>query len=198
MYHYINRYCSKNRLALEQPLTSEFYNIGSTWEDYLNYAYVPLSDEQVEFMEKYPNASVYEIWQMKLPHSTTRTLKDAKKEMIEKINYWDSSNNVNDFTINNEIHTWFDVTERLNYKQSIEAAKLLGVNKLSFFVGNVSLDVKPEIAEGLLAQLQLYADACYIVTKQHKINVDNLATIEEVDGYDYTSGYPDKLNFDLI
>lgn len=48
-----------------------------------------------------------------------------------------------------------------------------------------------------LAQIQLYADRCYIVTETHKSNVNALKTIEEVDNYDITSGYPEKLNFNI-
>jgi hypothetical protein len=58
---------------------------------------------------------------------------------------------VNGFTINNTIEAWFTPQERSNYKSSIDAAKLLGLDTLSFYVGDTLLEISPLIAESLLA-----------------------------------------------
>ena len=58
------------------------------------------------------------------------------------------------------------------------------------------LEVTPAQAEFMLAKIQLYADQCYIVTKQNKIAVDALDTIEAVDAFNYKGGYPGKITFD--
>ena len=60
------------------------------------------------------------------------------------------------------------------------------------------LQISTVMAEQMLAQIQLYADSCYIVTMQHKSAVEALDTIEEVDNYDYRDGYPSRLNFNLV
>ena len=49
----------------------------------------------------------------------------------------------------------------------------------------------------MLAALELYALASYNATQEHIAAVKALATKEEVEAYDYTSGYPDKLVFNL-
>jgi hypothetical protein len=49
----------------------------------------------------------------------------------------------------------------------------------------------------MLAQIQLYADQCFIVTKQHITAVEALETIEEVDAYDVSADYPQRLIFTL-
>ncbi|MCH5166935.1 MAG: hypothetical protein J1F35_03495 [Erysipelotrichales bacterium] len=180
---------------------SLFDNLGTTWEDYLDNKWVKLSKKQLAFKKKNPNASLSEVWNMEItpePTAPERTLEDAKREMIWKIDEYDVSENVNSFTINNMLSAWFSVQERLNYKQSIESAKIFGVKELSFYVGDNMLNIEPEKGEMMLAALQLYADQCFIITKQHKLNVESLETIEEVDNYDYKTGYPEKLNFDLI
>jgi hypothetical protein len=104
---------------------------------------------------------------------------------------------VDSFIVNDQITTWFTVQERLNYKQSIEAAKLLNIQALSFYIGDIKMDIAPDIAEQMLAMIQLYADQCFMVTKMHTLNVEKLSTIEEIDSYDYKSGYPERLNFIL-
>ncbi len=53
------------------------------------------------------------------------------------------------------------------------------------------------MAKMALAQIQLYADRCYIVTETHKAEVNALDSIEAIDNYDITSGYPEKLNFTI-
>ena len=118
--------------------------------------------------------------------------------MLRNIEYYDRSTNVNGFAINGSITAWFTPTERSNYKQSVEAAKLMGIDTLTFYVGDNMLTVATTKAELMLAAIQLYADQCYIVTKQHKLAVDKLETVEEVDSYNYRDGYPEKLNFDLF
>lgn len=42
------------------------YNIGESFEDYLDGKMVILSDEQVAFYEAHPNASISEVWGMKI------------------------------------------------------------------------------------------------------------------------------------
>ena len=49
----------------------------------------------------------------------------------------------------------------------------------------------------MLAAVQLYADACYIVTQTHKATLQNLKDLDAVMNYDFTQGYPDKLNFNI-
>lgn len=167
-------------------------NLGDTYQDFLDNKWVLLSDEQVAFHNENPTASVKEVWDMEL---TPRTLQQAKEEMIAKIDEYDSSDAVNGFKINGEKVGWFTPDERSNYKSSIDAAKLLGISTLTFFIGYMELTVTPTQAEYMLAQIQLYADSCYVVTKEHKIAVEGLDTIEAVDAFPYKDGYPEMLNF---
>ena len=198
MFTYIKHDIKGFYATFEKELNSELYdNLGSTWEDFIANKWVLLSNDQVEFRKSNPSAKIHEVWTMQLDPVHVRNIEDAKNEMIGKIEQYDHSGDVNGFTINNSIEAWFTPSERSNYKSSIDAAKLLGLDSLSFYVGDVMLDITPTVAEGLLAQIQLYADQCFIVTKQHKAAVEALQTIEEVDNYDYTAGYPSKMNFDI-
>lgn len=53
------------------------------------------------------------------------------------------------------------------------------------------------IAEADAIKAELYALECYNVTASHKANIEQLTTIEEVEAYDYTIGYPEKLVINL-
>lgn len=195
-YVYIKRSIAKTYVDFAEPLNPEEYNnIGETYEDYLDNKWVLLSDEQVAFHEAHPTASVKEVWDMELTPTPVRTLEEAKAIKISNLERYDKSSAVNEFTINNEQTGWFTPEERTDHKMSIDYAKQFSVETLSFFVGDMPMELTPTQAEYMLAQIQFYANKCYNVTKAHRIAIEALETIEEVDDYDYTAGYPPKLNF---
>ena len=198
-YVYIKQDIAGNYVDFAEPLKVEEYNnLGTTWDDFLENKWVLLSDEQVLFMEANPNASVKEVWDMEIvTPSADVLLRKAKQRKMKQITDYDKSNSVNSFTVNGTQEGWLTPDERSNYKSSIDAAKLMGVSTLSFFLGNSLLTLTTEQAEMMLAKIQLYADQCYIVTKQHKMHVEALTSVEEVEGYDHETGYPERLNFNI-
>lgn len=52
-----------------------------------------------------------------------------------------------------------------------------------------------EDAMKMLFAIELYASACYDNTQRHLAEIEKLETIDELAAYDYTVGYPEKLNF---
>jgi hypothetical protein len=126
-------------------------------------------------------------------------LERAKDSKIGEVEMYDQSSNVNEFTVTHDgqiVTThWFEPNIRANYKNSVESAELVGQPTVSFYVGDMPLTLPTQNAKLMLAQIQLYADACYIVTQQHKAAIEALETIEAVDAYDYTQSYPTKLSF---
>lgn len=175
--------------------------IGTTYEDFLLQKWVPLTEEQVQFHLDNPGASIKEVLDMELfpeYEPTEKELLDkAKQTKLWELASYDSSTDVNSFTINDKLRTWFTPEQRANYKNSIDSAKLLGIDKLQLLVENQIIELPTEKANQLLAMIQLYADTCYIVTKQHEATINSLETFEEVEDYDFTVGYPSKLNFEL-
>lgn len=201
MIVYIKKSCPKKFVVLDQELDNNLYSdIGITFTDYELGCWVKLSNEQVKFYEKHPDASVEEVWSLTLQEdpSINKTLNSVKEDAIKTIELYDLSTSVNGFILNNTIRTWFTVEQRLNYKQSVEAAKLLGEDSLDFLVEGMPFTVSVTNAEYMLAQIQRYADKCFIVTAQHKANINNMTSIEEIEAYDYTIGYPEMLKFELI
>ena len=53
-----------------------------------------------------------------------------------------------------------------------------------------------EKAQQMLSLLELYALDCYRMTETHKININAVTTIDELN-YDYTTGYPEQLQFEI-
>lgn len=117
-----------------------------------------------------------------------------KARKIAEIEDYSNSSNVNDLTFKG-LHTWVTPGVRANYLVSLDAAELLGEKDITFVVEGVQVTLAIEKVRIILAQIQRYADACYIVTEGHKRAVRALENVDEVRGYDFTKGYPNKLNF---
>ena len=49
----------------------------------------------------------------------------------------------------------------------------------------------------MLAQLEVYALNCLNNALRQKAEVEALTTVEEVEAYDVTNGYPNMLNFNI-
>lgn len=174
--------------------------IGSTYEDFRADKWILLSDEQLAFHIEHPYATISQVISMTLPQPTERTLEDAKREKIQAIEEYDRSSFVNGFDVvsgNDTITSWLTPEERANYRSSIDAAELVGLTELSLYIGEIPVTLPTATAKLMLAQIQLYADQCFIVTKQHKSAIEAMESIEDVDNYDITQGYPTKLSFSI-
>lgn len=179
---------------------------GLTYPDYLNGATIKITDYQYRYHLDFQDRSVEEVLNIcsydgqnieYYISEAAPTLEAAKEMKLQQIGAYDDSEAVNDVIINNTIHGWVDAEQRANYRSSLDSAKRMGLTQVSFFVDNNLFTISVEQAEDMLAAIQIYADQCFIVTKQHEINVQSLSTIEEVEAYDYTAGYPAKLNFTI-
>ena len=121
-------------------------------------------------------------------------LQQAIDNKIAEIDVYDNSDAVNSFTYNN-IPLWFSAEVRAGFKNSIESASLLGETTISIPTTAGIINLSLNDAKIILAKIQRYADACYITTLQHKQEVSKLTSIENINAYDITVGYPTKLSF---
>lgn len=127
-------------------------------------------------------------------------LERAKSSKLADIQAYDSSEEVNSFTINMNGQTmtaWLTPDKRSDYKNSLDSAELLGMTEVHPVFNGVALTIPTQTAKMALAKIQIYANQCYGVTEQHKANVEALTTIEEVEAYQYESGYPERLRFEI-
>ena len=123
-------------------------------------------------------------------------LDQAKKEVIRKIDEYDTSVNVNSFKLNG-VDVWLSKDTRVGLMNSISIEKAAGKEQSVLWFNNICVTVNCDSAIQMLSALELYALDCYNKTAEHKANVQNLSSIEEVHNYDYTQGYPNKLEFTI-
>lgn len=120
-------------------------------------------------------------------------LEKAKRDKIKAIDEYDVSPEVNSFYLNG-LQVWLDKSTRVGLMNSLSIEKAAGKETSTLWFGNIKLDVNTEAAIQMLSALELYALSCYNKTAEHKSNVEILALPEDVEAYDYTEGYPEKLN----
>jgi len=182
----MKRYCNKT--------TGEWYNEGSSitrsTEDSL-FSGVPTEEQLSEWG--------FEEWIEPAP-TPQQLLEQAKQRKIAEIEAYDASDAVNSFDVTISGQTmsfWIDRETRADYRSSIEAAELLGRTEVKPVFGGQEVTLDIQMAKMALAQVQLYANQCYGVTERHKAAVNALETINAVEAYDFTVGYPEKLTFDV-
>ena len=172
IYVYIKKNHSTHFVEFNEALNPELYdNIGTTWQDYEANKWVLLSSEQVAFRDEHPNASVKEVYDMEIV-VPVRTLEMAKQEKLWAIEDYDRSDHVNSFTIDFgggvTQDAWITPEQRSNYKNSLDSAELLGLTEVHPVFNGQQLTLSLQMAKMALAQIQIYADRCYIVTETHK------------------------------
>ena len=117
-----------------------------------------------------------------------------KEEAIEQITEYDQSEDVNSFTLQGK-QMWLPKETRVGLVNSITIEKNAGKKTTVLWFGGEKYELPVDTALQMLSALELYALECYNVTAAHKAAVNALEGVEDVVAYDYTQGYPEKLNF---
>lgn len=123
-------------------------------------------------------------------------LEQAKVDKIAEIAAYDTSDKVNGFMLNGLL-VWLDKATRVGLMNSTTIAKATGQETTTLWLGGAKLVVDCDKAIQLLSALEMYALECFNVTASHKAAVGELTTIEEVEAYDYKSGYPKMLEMSV-
>lgn len=123
-------------------------------------------------------------------------LQTAKQLKIAEIDAYDKSSAVNGFVLNGAV-VWLDKATRVGLMNSTSITKAMGQPTTTLWLGESKMEVPCDTAIQLLSALEMYALECFNVTAAHKVAVSELATIEEVEKYDITAGYPAQLRMEV-
>lgn len=174
----------------------EKYNIGESFEDYLDGKMVVLSDEQVAFYEENPNAGISEVWDMKLAEPYEPTLEDLKREKIAEIERADDE--AEHFIVNG-YPMWLDKELRNSLLNvTLPALKSKGLTKTLLWNNGtppMSFEVDIDFLIGVIPDLELYAKLIYDNTHKLLARAYNAESKEELDFE--IAGYPKTLTFNL-
>ena len=130
------------------------------------------------------------------PVPVTVSLDDAKYNKISEINEYDKSENVNSFTING-ITDWISRNTRVALLHAIDVVEQNNGTEYTVWLGGVPLTLPTQTIKQFLTTLELYAIEAFNVTNRHIYEVNNLTTVEDVEQYNITAGYPEKININI-
>lgn len=143
-------------------------------------------------VSEYSEAAVNEAYAAWKVATANRGLARAKREVLKKIEDYDASPAVNGFTLNGTV-VWLDKATRVGLMNSTSITKAMGQPTTTLWLGESKMEVPCDTAIQLLSALEMYALECFNVTAAHKVAVSELTSIEEVEKYDITAGYPAQL-----
>ena len=118
----------------------------------------------------------------------------AKQRKIDEVNLYDKSLAVESFSING-IDVWLDKATRTGLMLRFNSELALNKENTILWYEDQSFTLPLNTAIQMLYALEVYASECYDNTHYHISNVKKMTSIDEINLYDYTTGYPDKLEF---
>lgn len=127
---------------------------------------------------------------------TALLLNAAKQRKLEEITAYNTSDNVDAFLLNGEKH-WLTRDERAMAKLSTEARQRLGHYTTEQCLGGKFYTIPCDTLLTMLARLEDYALSCFNYAIRQQAEVNALTSLEEVENYDVTKGYPEMLNFTI-
>lgn len=132
------------------------------------------------------------IWtEVLLQKEGSYSLMTLQKILLAKIEYYDSSENVNSFIFQGN-PCWLDKNTRVGLVNLANSTS----EPVSLFLDPNFIELDPQIMKQYLAQIEIYASKCYINTQRHLQCAKLLRTESEMLDYDYTTGYPDKITLE--
>lgn len=135
----------------------------------------------------------FEEWVEPIP-TPAELLERAKASKVTELEAYDQSDAVDSFTINGQ-SMWLTVEERQQIATQISANEAVGRDNMTRWFGGHSFTFPLATWKQMLVALEVYAGDAINVTEAHKAAIEALATIEDVEAYDFTANYPTKLSF---
>ncbi len=124
------------------------------------------------------------------------TLEDVLLDKIEQIEKYNVSENVDRFYVN-DMPMWLNRELRNSLMSRFNAEKNTGIEITNIWYEGMNIVLPVDNAIEMLIDLELYASQCFDNTHRHLYNVKQLPTIEEIEAYDYTVGYPENKHYTI-
>lgn len=119
-------------------------------------------------------------------------LEQARQRKLAELEAYDSSDNVNSFTLNG-VPMWLDYQTRQQLRTSIEAYQAQGIEQVTKWFNGMQFTFATSVWLQMLNLLEVYASEALNTTESHRAAINSLDSIEDIDEYDFTTGYPKKI-----
>lgn len=129
----------------------------------------------------------------KLEPATPDPLDIAKADKLNEIDEYDQSIAVNLFYLSGQ-PMWLDAQTRQTLRISIESYQAMGIDNVTKWFGGQQFTFPIQAWLTMLNALEVYAAEALNVTEAHKAAVQAMTNLEDIQNFDVTTGYPEKLN----
>lgn len=126
--------------------------------------------------------------------SEEELLQLAIDRKIAEIDVYNSSSAIDSFSVGG-VDMWIDFEERQRLHTSVKCYRSMGNLTMVKWFNGQKFEFPLEIWEQMLNALGVYASEALNATERHKMAVRTLKSVEDVEAYDYTQGYPEKCAF---
>lgn len=160
-------------------------------------ALVLVNEREIKEVIEGKESTSYEydsVWVNTLCKNESSVLEALKLKLIDEIKEYDSSENVNSFTIGG-IKTWLDKGTRMSLRANVSDDQTKGKTTSTFWINGRSITLPCTMAAQMLIDLEIYAKESYDITQQHIAGAKEIKTIEEYFAFGVDADYPTKLNF---
>ena len=138
-------------------------------------------------------AAGYEEYTEPVP-TEEELVEEARQEKLAALAAYDESEEVNGFTVGGQL-MWLDFDERTRLKRAVDAKEALGKTEMTKNWGGRKYTFSIQQWKLMLAALEDYAYDCQNVTDGHRAAIESLENIRDIEGYDVTAGYRERLSF---
>jgi len=135
----------------------------------------------------------WQVWVAPEPTNAEK-LAAAKAEKIAQIDNYDASPAVEEFVLNGS-SMWLGHELRQQIRTSADAYEALGYDTMTKVFNGVEFAFPINAWRQMLNALEVYASEALNTTERHKNTVQAMTRRKDVEDYDYTVGYPEKLTF---
>lgn len=125
---------------------------------------------------------------------TPGSVESQRRLLLERIAAYDKSAHVDSFTVSG-VKLWLDSYLRDKVRENLEYCSRKGLKETTLRIGGLSFPMSVEDGWEMYYAVIGYARECWNVTETHRQAALSMDDVEDLRGYDYTKGYPSKLEF---
>lgn len=131
------------------------------------------------------------------PEPTAEELLElARGAKLAQIDERDQSDAVNVFYLGGQ-PMWLDAQTRQTLRISIESYQAMGIEQVTKWFGGQQFTFPTSAWLAMLNALEVYAAEALNATESHRAAVRALDTVEDIEAYDITTGYPEPLDLTM-
>ena len=171
------------------PTTSKWYTEGQSITGNLANGALFSGVPSVEQLEAWG----FQEWIEPAP-TPEQLLERAKADKIAELEAYNTSEEVDSFTIDGKV-MWLDHDIRQQLRISLDANQQAGREIVKKWFNGEPFEFPIDVWYYMLGQVEVYAGDALNVTEAHKAAINALESVEDVEEYNFTIGYPEKLSF---